>query len=822
MSEAVSRLIMAAIAGSGATRIVRINPVENAAMIVEVRNPAGIVITPDLGAGEFQIGVEFEVNIIYTANDGFELDSVTTPDRVRTDHNQWTTECVTWQVTAGNQVAVFSAVASQVFTVTVKPAPMNATLDLVRITRANGDLIVMPNTCGEYRMRQGHLITVNYTPQDSSRFQIRLIEPSGARNNVPWSITGNASFSAEVIFFTSEGGGDGNRPHDPRPDGTLLHEWSNRLSHPWLPPVSEHELDLGAYIAGEAYFPYFSDGGNNNPRIPGGTLKVAVDGDPTEWNMFSKHNGSITANTLRTLLYSRLIQVGRDNRIYMDLADSLSVDTHNKTITMTIKQDGLFHDGVNLTLYDVLGTIETAAKLPGTPLFELWKPVIDDNFTSGDSEYLQNVKLIEGDTKIQFCFPDQPAVAMHDFLFSLAHPLAGILPKHLTYGIPIESLYEHPKFRHETIGSGPFKVSGIFVPGESIHLMANENYFLDKPYLDAIYLEHVDFSLRGSAAETGQFHVVMNVGHGRKNINNVRFSAITSNTPLALVYRKTPSGDKPIDNAALRKAIQYAMDINTLLQEFPGTFAFGDYEDEAGVRRSIYDEGTFWGLRTLFRDRNIAKRKYNIEFANELLEQAGFQYASDGYRKDPMTNEPFQLKLLVSAADFGFGVHAQLIADFIIQFLREIGINACLTHGQVYGGFQPLSPSHELISESDIILTNFSLSTRHRDIKSVFGKMGVQNFWLDDMGYSFLHEELRGMVYGLNSQSIDCPTYFGNICRSIQNLVNDFTPVSVFAWKEIDLSVNNAGGGVLISPSGNYIDLRFAFLTHPSPYQHMG
>ncbi|MCI3987341.1 ABC transporter substrate-binding protein, partial [Bacillus vallismortis] len=79
----------------------------------------------------------------------------------------------------------------------------------------------------------------------------------------------------------------------------------------------------------------------------------------------------------------------------------------------------------------------------------------------------------------------------------------GILPKHILGKVPVSELGENEVNRKNPIGSGPFKFAE-WKKGDYVKLVANEDYYGGRPYLDTVTVKTIpDSNAAGAQLKAG-------------------------------------------------------------------------------------------------------------------------------------------------------------------------------------------------------------------------------------------------------------------------------------------------------------------------------
>jgi peptide/nickel transport system substrate-binding protein len=360
----------------------------------------------------------------------------------------------------------------------------------------------------------------------------------------------------------------------------------------------------------------------------GGTLKM-INEEPPHLNL-ALLSGATAVPACQ--IFIGLLQFDENYQPKPYLAKKWEMSPDGLSYTFHLERDVLFHDGKPLTSADVAFSLEMAKK----------------NHPSGEPA-LGPVEKVET--------PDPYTV-----VFKLKHPspvtliashpfFLPILPKHI-YGEG--EIRKHPA-NLKPIGSGPFKFVE-WKKGQYIILERFDNFFRrGRPYLDRIIIEFIpDLPARTIALETGAAHFfargVMNFADIRRFEKIPHLAVITKGNeavgPRAMIdfnLRKAP-----LNNIKVRKAIAHTINREFLIEDMSG-----------------YAKPSTAHLRytSRFYNPNVRKYEYDLNKANQLLDEAGFNRGADGTR--------FNLSI-----DFYPGHLSQ--CESLKEELNKVGIRATL------------------------------------------------------------------------------------------------------------------------------------------------
>lgn len=203
--------------------------------------------------------------------------------------------------------------------------------------------------------------------------------------------------------------------------------------------------------------------------IVGGTFTEAVVGEPIHLNPLDAPTNDVDRDLTR-LIYSGLFRF-EGTEIVADLVESYAWSDDRKTLTLHLRKDARFHDGVTVTSDDVRFTLENAQDpARKSPLFGTFRG-------------------------ITITIPDETTVVLQ-----LEHPDAqllgkltvGILPAHLWQDAPTANA-RLSDLNIKPIGSGPFRVKSFLRDNlgviHSYTLERADGYYGTKPYLKTVIFE---------------------------------------------------------------------------------------------------------------------------------------------------------------------------------------------------------------------------------------------------------------------------------------------------------------------------------------------
>jgi len=231
------------------------------------------------------------------------------------------------------------------------------------------------------------------------------------------------------------------------------------------------------------------------------------------------------------------------------IAESWTISDDGRTYTFKIRPGMTFHDGTPVDANAVVRSL-TRQVNPDDPSY-VEGLYMHTNYTS-------NRKSITA--------PDDMTVVIEleapdaAYLYRLFHPSAVILsPKsldELKQGIATN-----------LVSAGPFKLVK-FTPGVEAQLVAFEDYYLGRPYLDEIVIRgYPDEGAMLSAIEAGEINFAPYPPSSAipRLLNDPSKKVITGD-PVVSLFLAANVNNAPLNNKEVRKAINYAINRENLIQ----------------------------------------------------------------------------------------------------------------------------------------------------------------------------------------------------------------------------------------------------------------
>ena len=365
-------------------------------------------------------------------------------------------------------------------------------------------------------------------------------------------------------------------------------------------------------------------------------LRIGLKSEPSS---IDPHYHNLTPNSaFATHIFSTLVGSDENQQHFPDLAVSWE-PINDTTWEFKLRKGVKWHDGKDFTADDVIFTAERAQNVPNSP--------------SSYVTYLKGKTFEKIDSHTIHIKTEKPYPLMPNDMTTVK-----IVSKHAGTGATTED-YNSGK---AAIGTGPYKFVE-WVPGDRIILVANTNYFGDKPKFDNLTFKPIKAGpARISALLAGDVDFIdavppLDVAR-LKSEDSLQLSSGASNRVIYLhmdqfrensphITAKDGSQIKnPLMDVRVRKAISHAINRDAIVARV--------MEGIAVPAGQLLPAG-FHGV-----SENMKPLKYDPELSKKLLAEAGY---ADGF------------KMTIHGPNDRY-INDAKIAEALAQMFNRIGIEA--------------------------------------------------------------------------------------------------------------------------------------------------
>ncbi|REK76965.1 ABC transporter substrate-binding protein [Paenibacillus paeoniae] len=286
-------------------------------------------------------------------------------------------------------------------------------------------------------------------------------------------------------------------------------------------------------------------------------LTIGIVNAPVTLNQINTQGSSASLAPIN-LLNDALLDVTDEAEFIPKLAES--IETQDKqTYRIKLKEIAKWNDGTPFTTADVAFTLKLALHPKVDTSFQL-------NFIEGlnDSGKLDEgvadisgLTIIDATTfEIKTKTPIDPLVFNERFGVKV-----NFLPQHILKDVNPEQVATHDYFQKPTVTIGPYKFAN-YVQGQYVEVTKNENYYLDVPKIDSIFIKVLPAANLVAQLQTGEIQMnSLPVGlvpitdyDKVTGFDNVNVTSAPASEPAELFFNIEKLSDKKV-----RQAIAHAL-----------------------------------------------------------------------------------------------------------------------------------------------------------------------------------------------------------------------------------------------------------------------
>ena len=412
--------------------------------------------------------------------------------------------------------------------------------------------------------------------------------------------------------------------------------------------------------------------------IKGGTLKYAlVAASPFSGIFIDELSTNTTDSSIASQVDQSMFEYDENRKLTNTGLASLELDVEGKIATVKLNaKDYKWSDGQPFTIDDYIFAIEAIGNkdYTGSRYNDRYQNIVGmKDFHEGKSDKISGVEKVDDYTvKIHF---EKMLPSMQ--LAGGAIP-AYTMPKHIFKDIPVKDWEQSDYVRGtKVVGLGPFTIESI-VPGESVTLKANENFYKGRPKVDKMVMQVVSPDSIVSEMKAGNYDIASMPSaqyEAFKDLTNVTF--LSSFAPsYEYISFKLGTFDKSqgknvtnpkakMSDPALRQAIGYALDIDSAGENLYHGLNYGTNSIILPFFKDVYNK-------------EQEGFTYNPEKEKQLLDEAGYKDVDgDGIRENKDGS-----KLTINfAARTRDAANESLIQQYLIWW-KEVGLDVQLYTGR--------------------------------------------------------------------------------------------------------------------------------------------
>lgn len=516
---------------------------------------------------------------------------------------------------------------------------------------------------------------------------------------------------------------------------------------------------------------------NEGEAIDGGKITFGLVSDTVfegtlNWNFYS---GAPDAEILNW--FDEGLLTWDENYVYTnDGAATYEVSEDGRTFTFKIGDNVNWHDGEPVTAEDWL----FAHEVIGNPEYD--GPRYNSDFTniegmeeynSGKADTISGIEVVDEKT-LKITYIESTPSLLTGSVWS--YPLA----KHIFGDMAVADISSSPEVRENPIGFGPFKVESI-IPGESVTLTKNEDYWRGAPNLDGVTIKVISSSTVVQELETGGVDLIsefpVDQFPDNADMSNVEFLGAVDRAYTYIGFklgtwdaeknRVNFNPEAKMGDVELRKAMWHAV-------------------DNTAVGERFYN-GLRWNATTLippshpeFHDDSNEGRAYDPEVAKTLLDDAGYADTDgDEIREDPEGN-PLEINFISMTG----GDTAEPLAQYYVQSWEAVGLKVNLEMLEFNTFYDRVGNGGEDNPDVDVYQAAWGVGI-DVDPSGLYGADALYNFprWENEENERLLKE-------GRSEEAFDL-TFRQDVYDEWQQLMVDEVPVFPTLYRAVLSPVND-------------------------------
>ena len=359
------------------------------------------------------------------------------------------------------------------------------------------------------------------------------------------------------------------------------------------------------------------------PEAPEGTLRVALSTFPN--SLFIPLTAERNADNAATQLFDSLVYFNPEGELQPALAESWDISEDGTVYTFYLREGVTFHNGEAFTADDVIATWESGSEV---------------------GEWTDKYTLVAVE-KVDDYTVTLTTEAPNPELFDTIFDFWAIIPNEYYAEVGLDGFQEHP------IGTGPFMFVE-WVKGDHITYTANPDYWMEGyPLVETLIFRPIpESATRVAAVSADEVDVVGRLSSEEAaSLEGVEGVTVVSYPVTRIFYiafnNLTTGLDQPTMDAKVRQAMNYAVDVDTIIDAL---------FDGHGVSAAGYVASSELGFGI------VEPFGYDPDKAMTLMADAGY---ADGFEMD-------------MACPAGAYTNFEEVCEAVTGYLAEIGITVNL------------------------------------------------------------------------------------------------------------------------------------------------
>lgn len=555
---------------------------------------------------------------------------------------------------------------------------------------------------------------------------------------------------------------------------------------------------------------------NNNPILQSGEagniIRGMVASDATLPGTFEiTHQNEAFDAQIHDLQNTSFVTVDETMQWTDSGVASLRIADDQMSVTLTLLQDIYWHDGVPVTMDDLVFAYEMIGHPDHRGIrytsAQFFPYVVGmEAYRAGSADYISGLVLSDANRTltIHYTQPLPPSAMFGGSIWVTPTPRHWLEPAIAEVGWG-DALQAHPRVRHEALGNGPWIIDTV-VAGESVLFRANDNYWRGRPLADQFLWEIVPSAIAMASLREGLFDMsfsflpaVMYEEHLLTNPTNYTLAGWQAPAQSFLSFRvgyfeETPEGQHvtwrsdghPITDVNIRRALAYSTDMALKGETLNNGLAV-----QAGSAINPFNGRQFI-------DPNAGSFAFNPAYASQILDEAGYtERGADGFRLD-LNGNPMSFNLALNDNQFN-----NMAAPTFLQNWREIGLDVNLYTGDTieWNTFLDNLSSSDNWSENVHILWNNWNSGFNPNPGTLWGPENQFNM------ARYSTPELTAILNSIVSQEAFDPTYSFNAYQAFHNYFYENAIALPGFWNLQIFGVNNRVANFDLTRRDGYMTL---------------